>query len=130
MENIESIHAWAKNEQLQQQLAQQLHRRSLKINDLQESERTREYLKLLQNNTTLKTQINVGADTFMHCRVTDTSKITMKLGANVYLEMDLMECNNYLEKLIEKQNCDIESKSLEIAKVRAEIAMNFSNLKL
>jgi prefoldin alpha subunit len=79
------------------------------------------HLRILSENQTLKTLMNIKSNFFMHCRVKDTSEIIMNVGLNYFVKVPLETAKVILERMKKENESKIQEITDKIAKTRAEM---------
>lgn len=76
-----------------------------------------------QSNTPLKTMVDLGCNFYAKARVRDCSQIIMSIGLGFYLEMQLMEAMEYVDKKVASLSSEVDRLTEQASQINARIKM-------
>lgn len=77
----------------------------------------------------MTTQVDLGCNFFVKAKITDTSKMMVKVGMGFCLEMSHKEALGFLEKKIKLLEERVEERTVIIAKIKAHIKLMLEGIR-
>lgn len=76
-----------------------------------------------RKSVALKTMVDIGCNFYAKARVCDCSRIIVSIGLGFYLEMELREAVDYVDKRVERLTAEADKLSEQASQINARIKM-------
>lgn len=76
-----------------------------------------------QKGVPLKTMVDIGCNFYAKARVRDCSHIVVSIGLGFYLEMELREAVDYVDKRVERLTVEVDKLSEQASQINGRIKM-------